>query len=152
MVGAAWAVVRVYWVWRMALGRGWYVGIQCAGIVAIPLLSLVVLQLAAPAGLSLSTKIVEALTEVDPGQKRPIAAVQYHEDSLVFMTRGRIERINADAVTDWISRHPDGLVVVPMYRGLEDDWGLHRVKQFGGVNFTSRYGIAQVRILERGHE
>ncbi len=47
------------------------------------------------------------------GRSRPIAS-EYHEDSLIFWTRGKAERINADQREAWLREHPDGVAVVRM--------------------------------------
>jgi 4-amino-4-deoxy-L-arabinose transferase-like glycosyltransferase len=41
----------------------------------------------------------------------PIAAVGYVEDSLLFESGRRAERIGPDELADWIAAHPDGLVL-----------------------------------------
>ncbi len=43
---------------------------------------------------------------------RACAAVGYQEDSLVFLTRGRIERIDAKDAAAWVRANPDGMLVV----------------------------------------
>jgi 4-amino-4-deoxy-L-arabinose transferase-like glycosyltransferase len=41
----------------------------------------------------------------------PMAAVGYVEDSLLFESGRRVERLSPDALAGWIDRHPDGLVI-----------------------------------------
>ncbi|MEN0020956.1 MAG: glycosyltransferase family 39 protein [Planctomycetota bacterium] len=45
------------------------------------------------------------------GPDRPIAAVNYHEDSLIFATRGRLERIDAADMNDWADAHQSGVII-----------------------------------------
>jgi 4-amino-4-deoxy-L-arabinose transferase-like glycosyltransferase len=83
-----------------------------------------------------SNKVVNALRTIDPALDRPIAAVGYHEDSLVFLTGGRVRRIDhparrdgEDDLDDFLDRHPRGLAVVPA--GLAPD--RHRVRAVASV-------------------
>jgi hypothetical protein len=41
------------------------------------------------------------------------ALVGFHEDSLIFETRGRIERIAPSELDEWFMRNPGGYAVVP---------------------------------------
>jgi hypothetical protein len=40
-----------------------------------------------------------------------MAAIGYVEDSLLFESGRRVERLGAEALPAWISQHPDGLVI-----------------------------------------
>jgi 4-amino-4-deoxy-L-arabinose transferase-like glycosyltransferase len=60
-----------------------------------------------------SVGLAAAIRERASGTGRPIASV-YHEDSLIFHLRGRVERIEAGDALAWIEQHPDGIVVVPL--------------------------------------
>lgn len=60
-----------------------------------------------------SERLAAALARVDPEGQRPLASVKFHEDSLVFATRGRVARINAEGIGEWLREHSTGLVVVP---------------------------------------
>lgn len=70
----------------------------------------------------LSTRAVHAIAEIDPDGLRPVAAAGYHEDSLVFLTRGGIERIDPDVAARWLARHPGGLLLT---RAKDLDLGPH---------------------------
>ena len=83
--------------------------------------------------------------DTDPASPRPIAAVSYHEDSLVFATRGRLERINTDDARSWLARHPRGLLIVPNDRleTIDPDLaltgsapGLSRLATARGFNYS----------------
>ncbi|MEM1423130.1 MAG: glycosyltransferase family 39 protein [Planctomycetota bacterium] len=58
-----------------------------------------------------SSSVASVLAEVDPEGERPLARTGYHEDSLVFLTRGRAERVGRNRLQRWIDEHPRGLVV-----------------------------------------
>jgi 4-amino-4-deoxy-L-arabinose transferase-like glycosyltransferase len=60
-----------------------------------------------------SREVVREFAKLDPAGTRPIAAVEFHEDSLVFLTRGRVDRIKDDEIDAWFAAHPTGLAVVP---------------------------------------
>lgn len=58
-------------------------------------------------------QLVGITLPVDPARDRPIAGVDHHEDSMVFETRGRYERLDPPQVDDWLARNPRGLIVLP---------------------------------------
>jgi len=41
---------------------------------------------------------------------RPLAST-YHEDSLIFSTRGHVERIDPELIDSWFADHPDGILI-----------------------------------------
>ncbi len=57
-------------------------------------------------------QIVTLLHEVDPESTRKLGAVGYHEDSLIFATRGRATRINPESVIDFVTQNPGALLIV----------------------------------------
>lgn len=73
---------------------------------------LVVFQLLLPANedMLLSVRIAQRLNS-GSNVGRACAAVGYQEDSLVFLTRGRIERIADKDAAAWVKSHPDGMLV-----------------------------------------
>lgn len=56
----------------------------------------------------ISPRLVEV---IDLTGDAPIAAVGFHEDSLVFLTRGRLERI--DDAEAWLRAHRSGFLITP---------------------------------------
>jgi 4-amino-4-deoxy-L-arabinose transferase-like glycosyltransferase len=62
----------------------------------------------------LSARIVQHLREQDVGRSRPIAAVGYHEDSLMFLSAGAVERVPDEELEGWLATHPDGLALTPV--------------------------------------
>ncbi|MEL6497140.1 MAG: glycosyltransferase family 39 protein [Planctomycetota bacterium] len=58
--------------------------------------------------------------------ERPIAAMGYHEDSLIFLSRGRIQRIVHTDSVGWLARNPEGVLLARrLYReqvGLDDTY------------------------------
>ncbi|MDX2016534.1 MAG: glycosyltransferase family 39 protein [Planctomycetota bacterium] len=51
------------------------------------------------------------LAQAENAQGRPIAST-YREDSIVFTTRGAVDRLEPEAVVDWVEQHPAGLLVL----------------------------------------
>jgi 4-amino-4-deoxy-L-arabinose transferase-like glycosyltransferase len=49
-------------------------------------------------------------TKVPDWQHRPLATL-YHEDSMIFWTRGRAQRINLEDIASWLQNNPSGLLV-----------------------------------------
>ncbi len=61
---------------------------------------------------STTRQFMRALNRVDDWRIRPIASV-YHEDSLIFSTRGRVERVDEEHALEWLRDHPSGLLICP---------------------------------------
>ena len=59
-----------------------------------------------------TTQFMSALNRVNGWQTRPVASV-YHEDSLIFLTRGRSQRVDAEDALPWLDTHPTGLLFCP---------------------------------------
>jgi 4-amino-4-deoxy-L-arabinose transferase-like glycosyltransferase len=84
---------------------------QTLGIAQAVVLFAVSLQAVLPAcdRIWLTRAIGKALAQVD--SNTPIAAIGYHEDSLIFATRGRAQRIEPRQERAWIEKHPAGILV-----------------------------------------
>ncbi len=91
---------------RFALAQG-------AGIVATVLVLAPALHLAAPALVpgAHSAEIIDRARTLDSWASRPVASA-YHEDSLVFQTRGRVLRASPDQLEAFVRAHPDGWAVL----------------------------------------
>ncbi len=59
----------------------------------------------------ISPQVNAVLRRIDPEGRRPLAAVGYQEDSLVFLTRGRVQRLRPEELAAWWTAHPEGLLV-----------------------------------------
>ncbi len=90
---------------------GRWVQAQLRSLIAAALMLALLFQTLAPAANRMSTRIVEAIHEADPSGERPIAAVGYQEDSLIFLSRGRIQRVAADARDVWASTNEGGILI-----------------------------------------
>lgn len=58
-----------------------------------------------------SERLAREVRRLDPDGSRPVASAGYAEDSLVFETRGRVERIEPDAGGRWLAEHPRGILI-----------------------------------------
>ena len=88
---------------------------QIAGVVLSVPLSLVLFGLYAPLQwdrLWMSNRIMDRILQVDETSLRPIAAVGYQEDSLIFLSRGRARRITEDQIEEWLKSNPASLIVI----------------------------------------
>jgi 4-amino-4-deoxy-L-arabinose transferase-like glycosyltransferase len=107
--------------------------VQLAGVFAAIVLAILCIGFIAPTLNKLPRELREQLHQIDPQQQRPLAAAWYHEDSLVFTTRGRIDRIAEDHIREWGQSHPHGLLILPTERILRSH--VPRAEA-GGVNFA----------------
>ncbi|MEO1584262.1 MAG: glycosyltransferase family 39 protein [Planctomycetota bacterium] len=86
-----------------------------------------------------SPRLVERLARHDDGV-RPIGAAGYHEDSLIFLTRGRAVRVVHTDAAAWLDRHPGGLLFARrLYRdeGGLDDGSFVTIDSLTGFQFAS---------------
>ncbi len=70
------------------------------------------LQLVAPLAVPgwRTHKVVRVLEHHDPAGARPLAST-YHEDSLIFSTRGRVRRISPEQAGAWLEQNPGGVLI-----------------------------------------
>ena len=59
----------------------------------------------------ISSRVSEILAEHDPLGERPVALVGYGEDSMIFLTGGRAERMGRKGMQAWSAQHPRGVIV-----------------------------------------
>lgn len=138
----------MFWSVR-ALWRGQYLRAQMGGMLAAVLLVVLFMQTVLPAANQMSTRIVEAVRRIDPAGERPLGAVGYHEDSLIFLTRGRAERIGDGALEAWVSvKTASGAQPLVIRRADADELGAQvYLDEVAGLNY-SRGRFETVRIIE----
>lgn len=80
---------------------------------------------------------------------RPLAFVGYQEDSLIFLTCGRIERVGAKRIHEWFEMHPDGMAFIqrPATRRRFERWDhgpspFSRLGSAGGFNYSTGQWVA----------
>jgi hypothetical protein len=92
--------------------RAWVMA-QLAGVLAGVLVLGAALRFVAPEFVpgARSAELVAELSRLDPEARRPVAST-YHEDSMVFGTRGRVARLGPADLPAWASANPSGLIVL----------------------------------------
>jgi len=120
-----------------------FIAVQVAGLAALAAAWPVMLGVVLPRldEVWVTRGVQRALAASDPLAVRPVAAAGYHEDSLVFATGGRAERIGADEVPAWLEAHADGLVVIPE---SEAGPGLRRRESISGFNYSKGHRVRLV--------
>ncbi|MFT5424059.1 MAG: 4-amino-4-deoxy-L-arabinose transferase-like glycosyltransferase [Phycisphaerales bacterium] len=62
----------------------------------------------------ITPRLIAAMDETRPGwRERPHAGAGFHEDSLVFATRATLEKIGINSGDEWLTAHPNGLLIAP---------------------------------------
>ncbi|MCW5777309.1 MAG: hypothetical protein KIS87_12800, partial [Phycisphaeraceae bacterium] len=126
---------------------------QLAGVFLAVALWAFTLQALLPGAkrLFLTDLLSERLAEIDPEGARPLAAVGYHEDSLVFRTRAGVLLIDEQQQGEFWRTHPDGLLIVPKERISRSHVVLAEVE---GFNYSKgrRQTLAVVRPFWLGIE
>lgn len=122
---------------RHGANRGQFVSAQFASVAGAVALSAVLCGMVLPntPRLWVSKAVAEQVARIDPDGKRPLSAVVYHEDSLIFNTRGRVERINVGDVGQWLKDHADGVIVLPKEMA-ERQPGLRIRGEVSGFNYS----------------
>lgn len=86
-------------------------------------------------GLWVTRQIASVLHRADPASLRPVAGVEYHEDSLIFETGGRFRRLSPGDVDAWLDAHPAGLIILPE-EIADRRRDLQRLAQVVGLNYS----------------
>lgn len=89
-----------------------------------------------------SEPIARRLRAIDPGENRAVASVEFHEDSLVFAMRGRIERINIGDVDGWLALHPTGIIALPLREFTQRQVSLEGLGEVSGFNYSRGRSVA----------
>jgi hypothetical protein len=89
----------------------------------------------------LSTRAGESVARVDPRGRRDLASVGYHEDSLIFETRGRVEFLSPQDEGPWLEAHPRGLLLRTAGNLAAPS---HTIETLRGFNYSN----GRVQILE----
>lgn len=126
-------------VWlALELRRRRFVRAQLVAVGAAGVTYLAVFQCILPnlETLWLSSRLVAEVRRVDPECRRPLAAADYHEDSLIFLTQGRVRRLERSELPPWFAAHSDGLAV--MAEPPEPpEFDLRRLAGVTGFNYSN---------------
>jgi 4-amino-4-deoxy-L-arabinose transferase-like glycosyltransferase len=145
-VGAAAAVVLFALCLPMPQTSTEWLKMQARGVIAALFLAVVAIGILLPRTdvIWISPKLAAFIAAFGPNS--PVGAVEYHEDSLVFLTRGRLERLSLADAPGWSRDHPDGLLVIP------EDYPLASLEQLAhvtGLNY-SRGRLETYRVVRSG--
>ncbi|MBX3363476.1 MAG: glycosyltransferase family 39 protein [Phycisphaeraceae bacterium] len=102
-------IVLATWLVRRRFARAAVLGISMMAAFGIIGIGLVLPGISRP---WTTGRLVAELEKLDPALAVPIAGADYNEDSLIFQTRGRVRRIRAADIDNWLHEHPEGLVIV----------------------------------------
>ena len=93
---------------------------QAMGVLASIVFGLVFLGLVLPwaSRLWITDRLVASIEAQDRGEA-PIANVGYHEDSLIYATRGQGLRLEPGQIPSWTRRNPRGLLIAPAGTGAD---------------------------------
>ena len=148
VLGVAWIASFVAFAYfaRRAFASEHVLATQLAGLVLAVALWTFTLHALLPGAkrLFLTELLADRLADIDPEGARSIAAVGYHEDSLVFRTRAAVSMIDEQQQGEFWHAHPDGLLIVPKERLLRSHVVLAEVE---GFNYSKgrRQNLAIVR-------
>jgi 4-amino-4-deoxy-L-arabinose transferase-like glycosyltransferase len=146
LIGALFMLQCLGTAWRGVLARR-FARASVSGVIVMVVMWLVVPTTAIPRLMGLSTEIGRELSRIDPGAARPVAAVGYHEDSLVYLTRGRLARLDhAAAIPEWFRQHPHGILVRERESTIQDGPALKEIGAAAGINYSK--GRAQQIAIE----
>ncbi|MCA9271617.1 MAG: glycosyltransferase family 39 protein [Phycisphaerales bacterium] len=94
-----------------ALWKGFALKGVLTALVAVPPMAFLTHAIVLPRLTSFSPAIIERL-DVLGLDDRPLAATGYTEDSLVFLTRGKINKLGQDEAMTWLREHPSGVLLL----------------------------------------
>jgi hypothetical protein len=86
----------------------------------------------------ISKEIALTLRERDPDRTLPLADAGFYEDSLLFITRGRVQRItDHDSLAEFVRTHPRSLIIsgdLDMLQAV-----LTTMREFEGLDVTHAF-------------
>ena len=128
-------------VWRSvaAFDHDYVLRAQLTGVLASVVFAWVFLQVTLPRARALwiTQRLVGAIERAGL-RDAPIANAGYHEDSLIFATRGRAQRIEQGAIPAWVRRHPGGVLIAPEGTGVDLlPMGWVTLEKVGGFNYAA---------------
>ncbi len=111
---------------------------QAMGVLASVIFAWTFLQVVLPRARTLwvTERLIGAIEDAGLADA-PIANVGYHEDSLIFATRARAQRIEAGQIPNWLRRNPGGVLIAP--EGTGADLGSSRwdvLETVSGFNYA----------------
>lgn len=129
--------------------RGHFVNAQLGGVVAAGVVGVMLCGAVLPrlSRLWVSERVAIAIKAIDPDLARPLACVQYQEDSLIFNTHGVIRRLVPEQVDTFLLENPDALLVAPAdMLGQRTD--VERLYEVEGFNYSNGKDV-RIQIVQR---
>ena len=96
------------------------------------------------------TPRLEAILQAQQSSDEPVplAAAQYTEDSLMYASRGRLQRIGVGGIDQWSKQNPDGLIVAPT-SDVPDEMAFEQLGRVRGFNYSKGQAMDLVVIRRR---
>ena len=116
-------------------------------LMAVPAMAFLTHALILPRLTSFSPAIIERLNELNLND-RPLAATGYTEDSLLFLTRGILIKLNKDEALAWLQEHPSGMLLAKRGMFAPDAANTHIIDSVTGLQFARGKNIT-VDIIQR---
>jgi len=116
-------------------------------LMAVPAMAFLTHALILPRLTSFSPAIIERLNELNLND-RPLAATGYTEDSLLFLTRGILIKLNKDEALAWLQEHPSGILLAKRGMLAPDAANTHIIDSVTGLQFARGKNIT-VDIIQR---
>lgn len=112
---SAMLVCMIIGIGLLARRRGWLLA-QLAAIGVAAIIGVLVFRIALPTmpALWASSTVNARLAALDPAGERPVLLVGYHEDSLLFLTRGRALRTARQDFEEALRTNPAAIVVLQL--------------------------------------
>lgn len=134
---------------RWCMPRSQAVSVAAAIVTLVVLLGIVVPRFES---IWIASRVMVVIEQADPDGVRPIGSEHYHEDSLVFLTRGRLHRLGGDTGADWLAEHRDGILIVPAPtpdRARADLAGVTELGRVAGVNYSNGESLELIVVDKR---
>lgn len=96
----------------------------------------------------LSHRVAEVIAEADSGENLPIASLGYSEDSLIFETRGKAERVSIRGMNAWLNENPRAFLVLKndLLREIDPtapDWTWLREREQETVEYVRGFNYSR---------
>ncbi|MDX2115018.1 MAG: hypothetical protein SFZ24_05265 [Planctomycetota bacterium] len=101
--------------WKRSLGLAQVLAVTTALVGSATLFGVALPAVTQP---WVSVRLHEIIRRLDPDASARIGAIGYHEDSLKFFTRGRLDRLGLRSLGVWLEG-PPGILIVPADRAAE---------------------------------
>jgi 4-amino-4-deoxy-L-arabinose transferase-like glycosyltransferase len=129
--------------------RGHFVNAQLGGVVAAGVVGVMLCGAVLPrlSRLWVSERVAAAIKVIDPELQRPLACVEYQEDSLIFNTHGVIRRLVPEQVDAFLLENPNALLVAPAEM-LGQRTDVERLYEVEGFNYSNGKDV-RIQIVQR---